>query len=63
MTLENIKTNLYEDYQVQGWLSRFNIRHNYSQPWYLDQINDKLQMYLSDLQGELFSFSQFASRA
>lgn len=35
--------------QFRGWLSRFNIKHNYSQPWYIDQIIDKLSMQNSML--------------
>ncbi len=50
MALENVKTNVFDDFQVHGWLSRFNMKHNYSSAWYLDQIMDKVQMYMSDVQ-------------
>lgn len=50
LSLQNINQNLYDDYQVRGWLAGFNMKHNYSSAWYLDQILDKLQMYQSDLQ-------------
>ncbi len=49
-TLANIKQNLYDDYQVAGWLSPFSVQHNYSSAWYLDQIADKLEVYTSELQ-------------
>jgi hypothetical protein len=36
--------------QVRAWLSPFAMKHNYSQPWYLDQILDKVQMCSSMLE-------------
>lgn len=45
---KNLQTQLYDDYQVHGWLSDFNIRHNYSSAFYLDQISDKILMYKSE---------------
>lgn len=50
MSKQTIQTQLLDDYQLKGWLSRFNIHHNYSSAWYLDQVVDKVQMYRADLE-------------
>jgi len=50
MSQQNLKQNLLDDYQLRGWASSFNIVHNYSSAWYLDQVVDKVQMSLNDLQ-------------
>uniref|UniRef100_A0A915C5K3 Hexosaminidase D n=1 Tax=Parascaris univalens TaxID=6257 RepID=A0A915C5K3_PARUN len=33
-----VKQNVFEDYRVRGWLGRLNVKHNYSQLWYLNDL-------------------------
>lgn len=49
MSQQNMHTQLLDDYQLRGWLAPFNVKHNYSSAWYLDQIIDKIHMYYNDL--------------
>lgn len=44
-----LQSEVYNNYQVQGWLSTYNTRHNFSSAWYLDQIMDKLTFARSHL--------------
>uniref|UniRef100_A0A914V1A8 beta-N-acetylhexosaminidase n=1 Tax=Plectus sambesii TaxID=2011161 RepID=A0A914V1A8_9BILA len=48
--LDQTNENVHKDYQVRGWLTPFNIKHNYSQAWYLDQLLDKVNMHITDLE-------------
>lgn len=50
LSKQSLQNQLFDDYQLRGWLSNFNIRHNYSSSWYLDQVVDKVQMYKGDLE-------------
>ncbi|VDK51786.1 unnamed protein product [Gongylonema pulchrum] len=36
--IEAIEAEVFEHQQVKGWLGRFNVRHNYTQLWYLLQL-------------------------
>lgn len=44
-----MRGQLLDDYMLRGWLTKFNINHNYSSAWYLDQMVDKINMYYNDL--------------
>lgn len=44
-----MREQLLTDYQLQGWLSPYNTRHNFSSAWYLDQISDKIRQYLTQM--------------
>lgn len=41
-----VKENVFEDYQVRGWLGRLNVKHNYSQLWYLNGLTSVIQSNL-----------------
>lgn len=44
-----MRAQLLDDYMIRGWGSRFNVKHNYSSAWYLDQMVDKINMYYNEL--------------
>lgn len=39
---DNVRANVLDDNALKGWLHPFNIRHNYSSAWYLDQLQQKI---------------------
>uniref|UniRef100_A0A914UIG5 Beta-N-acetylhexosaminidase n=1 Tax=Plectus sambesii TaxID=2011161 RepID=A0A914UIG5_9BILA len=54
VNLGRIEKEIYGDYRVQGWLSPFNIKHNYTQNWYLNEVKGMVQMHTNTL-GTLIS--------
>lgn len=44
-----IKSEVFESHQVKGWLSRFNMRHGYTQLWYLMQLKSIIEMHINEM--------------
>ncbi|CAJ0589281.1 unnamed protein product [Cylicocyclus nassatus] len=47
--LDWIKNDLADNYQIKGWLSPYNMRHNMTQNWYLRLIESTVTSYLQEL--------------
>ncbi|VDN05806.1 unnamed protein product [Thelazia callipaeda] len=47
--MDEIDTQIFENDQVKGWLSRFNLRYRYSQNWYLVQIEALVKIYAEEM--------------
>ncbi|CAG9532841.1 unnamed protein product [Cercopithifilaria johnstoni] len=44
-----IKNEVFESNQVKGWLSQFNVRHGYTQLWYLVQLKSIIEMHINEM--------------
>lgn len=44
-----IKNEVFESHQVKGWLNQFNIRHDYTQLWYLIQLESIIEMHIGEM--------------
>ncbi|KAM3716901.1 Hexosaminidase [Dirofilaria immitis] len=44
-----IKHEVFESHQVKGWLSRFNVRHGYTQLWYLVELENSIEIYVDEM--------------
>uniref|UniRef100_A0AAF5PI42 beta-N-acetylhexosaminidase n=1 Tax=Wuchereria bancrofti TaxID=6293 RepID=A0AAF5PI42_WUCBA len=42
-TINSVEEQVFNDYQVRGWIARFNEKHLYTQAWYLDQVLYKVK--------------------
>uniref|UniRef100_A0A8R1TZF7 beta-N-acetylhexosaminidase n=1 Tax=Onchocerca volvulus TaxID=6282 RepID=A0A8R1TZF7_ONCVO len=47
--IKAIKNEVFESHQVKGWLSRFNVRHGYTQLWYLMELENNIEMYTQEM--------------
>uniref|UniRef100_A0A1I7VSU0 beta-N-acetylhexosaminidase n=1 Tax=Loa loa TaxID=7209 RepID=A0A1I7VSU0_LOALO len=47
--IEMIKNEVFDSHQVKGWLSRFNVRHEYTQLWYLVPLQSIIERHISEL--------------
>ncbi|RCN36379.1 glycosyl hydrolase family 20, catalytic domain protein [Ancylostoma caninum] len=48
-TIEYIESELAKNHHIMGWLSPYSMRHNFTQNWYLNQI----QFFISNLQAQM----------
>ncbi|VDP11399.1 unnamed protein product [Onchocerca flexuosa] len=53
-----IKNEVFESNQMKGWLSRFNIRHGYTQLWYLMELESSIEMYTQEMLNMVCYFSE-----
>ncbi|VDK85691.1 unnamed protein product [Litomosoides sigmodontis] len=49
-TINSVEEQVFNDYQVRGWLARFNEKHLYTQAWYLDQVLYKVKSFLREME-------------
>ncbi|VDN44954.1 unnamed protein product [Gongylonema pulchrum] len=49
-TISSVEEQVFNDYQVRGWISKFNEKHSYTQAWYLDQVVYKVKSFLREMQ-------------
>ncbi|KAK6049874.1 hypothetical protein COOONC_12620, partial [Cooperia oncophora] len=50
-TIAYIEAELQKNHHIMGWLSPYNMRHNFTQNWYLGQI----QFFVSSLHSQIKS--------
>ncbi len=50
LNIERMNREIFDDYRMQGWLSDFNVRHNYTQLWYLEPMQSIVRTHLDALQ-------------
>ncbi|EYB98903.1 hypothetical protein Y032_0127g1409 [Ancylostoma ceylanicum] len=48
-TMEYVESELEKNHHIMGWLSPYSMRHNFTQNWYLNQI----QFFISNLQAQM----------
>lgn len=46
MNIERMNREIFDDYRMQGWLADFNVRHNYTQLWYLEPFQNIVRLFL-----------------
>ncbi|VIO87323.1 conserved hypothetical protein [Brugia malayi] len=49
-TINSVEEQVFNDYQVRGWIARFNEKHLYTQAWYLDQVLYKVKSFLREME-------------
>ncbi|VDN07687.1 unnamed protein product [Thelazia callipaeda] len=49
-TIISVEEQVFNDYQVRGWIARFNEKHSYTQAWYLDQVLYKVKSFLREME-------------
>ncbi|CAI4222783.1 unnamed protein product [Auanema sp. JU1783] len=49
-TIDHVEGELGRNHHIMGWLSPYSMRHNYSQNWYLKQIEPTVSNLFSQLQ-------------
>ncbi|EFO21045.2 hypothetical protein LOAG_07446 [Loa loa] len=49
-TISSVEEQVFNDYQVRGWMARFNEKHLYTQAWYLDQVLYKVKSFLREME-------------